>query len=125
MTGQLYVLLNNLGLGGAVLVAVLLCAAAFGKWKKGVAFRCMLWFSVAGIAIPVVILITKIEMSDFFLTFWPSSIGLMGLDGTGSLASELSAVGLLVLINAGLYGIIGLFVGYTWQGIRRFHKEGK
>lgn len=118
-------LTNFLGLAGAALVVVLLCATALGKWEKGIAFRCMIWFAVVGIAIPTVFLSAKLEMSDFFLALWPSSIGLMGLNGTGSTASELSAVGMLILINAGLYGIMGLVVGYAWQGILRFHKDRK
>lgn len=126
MLGQrLYVLMNFLGLGGAILIIALLCAATFGKWEKGIVFRCMLWFSVAGIAIPIMLLSTKMGLSEFALTIWPSSLGLLGLDGTGSTVSELSVIAMLVLINAGLYGIVGLIVGYSWQGILRFHKEGK
>jgi hypothetical protein len=108
-----------------------------GKWKKGIAFRLMLWFSLAGIAIPLVLFLVsmyisahdlvnaEIRIQSFFLVLWPSSIGLMGLEGTGSTASELSTIAVLVLINAGLYGMIGLFAGSAWQGLMRFRKERK
>lgn len=67
----------------------------------------------------------EIGIQGFFLLLWPSSIGLMGLVGSGSAASELSIIVMLVLINAGLYGVIGLIVGFARQGLVRFHKERK
>lgn len=125
MSARLFVLTNWLGITGAILVVVLLCVTALGKWKRGIAFRCMLWFSVAGILIPVIFLSAKTGISEFALTFWPSSLGLLGLEGKGTTMSELSVIVMLILINSGLYGVVGLLVGYSWQGILRFHKEGK
>lgn len=125
MSARLFVLTNWLGIAGAILVTVLICGMAFGKWKRRVAFRSMLWFSIVGLAIPIVLLSTRISGSDFFLVLWPSSLGLMGLNGNGSSVSELSSVAMLVVMNAGLYGLIGLIVGYTWQGLLRLHKGEK
>jgi hypothetical protein len=137
MSARLFVSMNFLGLAGVVLVVVLLCVAVLRKWKRGIVFRCMFWFSVTGIAIPIVLYLAwmyfnshgivkaEVAIQGFFEWLWPSSIGLMGLEGTGSTVSALSVIAMLILINAGLYGIIGLLVGYLWQVILRFHKEGK
>jgi hypothetical protein len=112
---------------GVVLVGILFAAAALGKWKRRTAFRVMAWFSAAGATIPFVIypiwifvnahlgLRVKVVFEDFALTLWPSSIGLMGLEGPGPAVFKLLFVAVLVLMNMGLYGLIGLCIGCLWQ----------
>ena len=136
MKPWLFVLLNFLGLAGAVLVIVVLCAMALGKWKS-IAFRTLFWFALLGTAIPILLYLTwvytsthgllnaEITIQSFFLVLWPSSLGLMGLQGKDIKASELLTFSVLILMNTGLYGIVGLFVGSAWQRFRRNHQGEK
>jgi hypothetical protein len=115
---------------GVVLVGILFAAAALGKWKKRLAFRFMAWSSAAGAAIPFVIcpiwmfvnthfdLRAKVVFEDLALALWRSSILLMGLEGPGPIVLKLLFVAALVLMNMGLYGLVGICVGFAWQRFR-------
>jgi hypothetical protein len=113
---------------GVILVGILFAAAAFGKWKKRLAFRVMAWFSAVGGIIPFLILATSRIIADdpsarniferFVVALWPSSIGLMGTDGPGPIVFKLLVVAILVLMNIGLYGLVGVCIGFVWQRFR-------
>lgn len=111
---------------GTLIVATILCLARFGKWKKDVSYRSMLWFSVAGATIPVLLYPIWIytnghplrfisPMEDLVLVLWPASLGLMALEGRGTIATNLFVIMILILVNAGLYGLIGLCIGLAWK----------
>jgi hypothetical protein len=110
---------------GIVLVGLLFAAAALGKWEKRIAFRVMAWSSAAGGVIPFLILATSRFVGHglivrniferFMLVLWPSSIGLMGLDGPSPTVFKLLVVAVLVLMNMGLYGLVGVCIGFGWQ----------
>jgi hypothetical protein len=114
---------NRLAIAGVLIVAVLWLAAALGRWKKGIAFRAMVWSSIVGGAIPLLFYAiwasTAIGFGPIVLVLWPSSIALMGLDSPGNVVSKLFAVATLVLMNAGLYGLMGLCIGFVWQRVAR------
>jgi hypothetical protein len=115
---------------GTLVVIVLFLLAAFGKMKRGSAFTSMYWFAGAGGAIPLIMLsiwgLVRSNLSlraetlwqVLFLTLWPVSFALIGLDGTSSALRQTLFVGILVMMNAGLYGIVGLCIGYAWRKLR-------
>jgi hypothetical protein len=122
---------NRLALIGVLTVAVVWSAVALGKCKKGVAFRAMAWSSGAGGVIPVLIfpvwiyfnarlgLGARVRFESAVTVLWPGSIALMGLDSSGNLVFKLLAIAVLVLMNAGLYGLLGLCVGLVWQKLAK------
>jgi|SRR5579872_2348036 len=127
MKHTLLFLAVRLSMIGTLVVATILCLARFGKWKKDVSYRSMLWFSVAGATIPVLLypiwiytdghLLRFISpMEDLALVLWPASLGLMALEG-GTIATQLFVTMILILVNAGLYGLIGLCIGLAWKNL--------
>jgi hypothetical protein len=131
--GEILLAMVRLSEVGVVLVGILFAAAALGKWEKRLAFRVMAWSSAAGGIIPFVIypiwilvnahfLSVKNVFEKFVLVLWPSSIGLMGLEGPGPIILELLFVAVLVLLNVGLYGLVGVCIGFAWQKFR-FQKD--
>jgi hypothetical protein len=114
---------------GVVLVGILFAAAAVGKWKKRIAFRVMAWSCALGGVTPFLIFATSMFINAhglsvrntferFTLVLWPSSIGLMGLEGPGPIVFKLLFVAVLVLMNMGLYGLVGVCIGFAWQKFR-------
>jgi hypothetical protein len=115
-----------LSAAGVVVVGILFVAAALEKWKKRMAFRVMAWSSAVGGVIPFVIypigifvnahfLSLKNVFEEFLLVLWPTSILLMGLEGPGPIFFKLLFVAVLVLMNVGLYGLVGVCIGFAWQ----------
>jgi hypothetical protein len=108
---------------GVVLVGILFVVAAVGKWKKRIAFRVMAWSSGLGGVTPFATsmfinahgLSVRNTFERFSLVLWPSSIGLMGLEGPGPIVFKLLFVAVLVLMNMGLYGLVGVCIGFAWQ----------
>ncbi|MGB7583421.1 MAG: hypothetical protein WBM11_01155 [Terriglobales bacterium] len=116
---------NLLSVLGTLLVAALLCAAAFGRWKKGIPYRTMVRFSFFGVVIPFAVYAASIlehrfgvrflvAVEEFFLVLWPGSIATMALNSSNSV-SNLFFVAILILMNAGLYGLVGLCMGLAWD----------
>jgi hypothetical protein len=123
MTPKLLVVTNLLSVVGAILVASLLCAAAFGRWKKGTPYRTMVRFSIFGAVIPVALYAVSIvdsrfglrflvAVEDVFLLLWPGSVATLALNSSS--ISNLFFVAILILMNAGLYGVVGLCIGLAW-----------
>jgi hypothetical protein len=114
---------------GVILVGILFVAAALGKWKKHLAFRVMVRSCVAGGLIPFAVypismligahsLNARNIFERFVVVLWPSSIGLLGLDGPGAIILKLMFVAVLILMNMGLYGLIGVCIGFVCQRFR-------
>jgi hypothetical protein len=127
--GEILFAMVRLSEVGVVLVGILFAAAALGKWKKRLAFRVMVWSSAAGGVIPFVVYAISMFINahapsvrnifeEFVLVLWPSSIGLMGLEGPGPVVFKLMSVAVLVLMNVGLYGVVGVCIGFVWQKFR-------
>jgi hypothetical protein len=127
METKVFSVTNLLSAVGALIVAGILSAAALGRWRRGKAFRTMAWLSALGGLLPFVLLPIwtyvnrhfaleiQIGFDKFALVLWPSSLGLMALEGPGTAASRLVIVCMLVLMNMGLYGLIGLCIGMVWE----------
>jgi hypothetical protein len=124
MEGEILRIAAYLSTVGGLVVAAVLCAAALGKTKKGFAYRIMVRFSLLGTALPFVIYLWiylqrhfgfrfETATEDVVLVLWPSSIALMAINSNNFAA--LLFVGVLILMNAGLYGIIGLCIGFVWE----------
>jgi hypothetical protein len=131
MTPKLLEVTNLLSVVGTFLVAALLCAAALGRWKKGAPYRTMVRFATLGAAIPIALYAVSIldsrfglrflvTVEDIFLMLWPGSIATMALNSSSG--SNLFFIVILILMNAGLYGVVGLCIGLTWMLVsaRRF-----
>jgi hypothetical protein len=131
MEAKVFLVTNLLSAAGALTVAGLLTAAALGRWKRGRAFRVMAWLSALGGLVPFVILPiwthvnrhftldVQVAFEKFALVVWPSSLGLMALEAPGTAASRLVIVCMLVLMNMGLYGLIGLCIGMVWDKLAK------
>jgi hypothetical protein len=127
----------RLSIVGTLTVVALWSAAALGKWKKGVAFRAMVWASIVGGAIPLLFYALwaffNVGFGPTIVVFWPSSIALMGLDSPGNSVFKVFAVVILVLMNSGLYGLMGVCIGFVWQKLvgrkneqaTGFHRDGE
>ncbi|MGA7379239.1 MAG: hypothetical protein WBX03_00180 [Terriglobales bacterium] len=128
MESKIFLVANLLSAAGALVVAGILSAAALGRWKRGKAFRIMAWLSALGGLLPFVLwpiwtyvnrhssLEVRVSFDKFAIVVWPSSLGLMALDAPGRAAgSGLVLICMLILMNMGLYGLIGLCVGAVWQ----------
>jgi hypothetical protein len=127
--GDILLVANRLSEAGVVVVGILFAAAAVGRWKKRIAFKVMAWSSAVGGVLPFVIypiwifinahgLSARNIFEVFVLVLWPSSIGLMGLAGPGPMVLKLISVAVLVLMNMGLYGLVGVCIGFVWQKFR-------
>ncbi len=129
--GNLFLALNLLSAAGALIVAGLLTAAALGRWRRGLAFRVMTRMAVAGGLLPFLLLPVWTYVNRHFaldlqvgfeklaIIAWPSSIGLMALEAPGTAGSKVVVVCVLVLMNLGLYGLIGLCLGMVWEKAAR------
>ena len=137
MEVDLLLMTNRLAIVGVMTVALMWFAAALGKWKRGRAFRAMAWSSALGGAFPFLIfpiwtyvnahlsLGAQVGFQGIVIVLWPSSIGLMGLEAPGTVVSKFLSVAVLVLMNAGLYGLLGLCIGLVWQKLARPTVFGK
>lgn len=112
MKVNLLLIAIRLSVVGTLTVAVLWSAVALGKWKKDIAFHAMVWSSVMGGAIPLLLYglwaLFDVGFGPVAAVLWPSSVALMGLDSPGNVVFKLFAVAILVLMNAGLYGLMGI-----------------
>lgn len=85
--------------------------------------RFVLWWTLAGFLIPVVIMIITQAGVIYLLpdwlvvAFWPSSIMLMGTMGQEFTPMGIVVLVLSVLINQILYSMVGVMV---WPLFRRF-----
>ena len=62
---------------------------------------------IAGLAIPALLLLLKVDMSSFTLFLWPTWIFLLVLGGQFNGAGDYIFVGVSILLNAGAYLVLG------------------
>ena len=62
---------------------------------------------IAGLAIPALLLLLKVDMSSFTLFLWPTWIFLLALGGQFNGVGDYIFVGVSILLNAGVYLVLG------------------
>ncbi|WP_156808345.1 hypothetical protein [Alishewanella agri] len=62
---------------------------------------------IAGLAIPVLLLLLKVDMSSYTLFLWPTWIFLLVLGGQFNGVGDYVFVGVSILLNGGVYLVFG------------------
>ena len=62
---------------------------------------------IAGLAIPALLLLLKVDMSSFTLFLWPTWIFLLVLGGQFNGVGDYIFVGVSILLNGGVYLVLG------------------